>query len=104
MDSASVPESLNEAGLSEVLEPSESDTKKRRVECFDESVDWCQREKSSIAWMTNVSDEREVFEIDVGDPLEAERSFCVAVKEIAKWEIERGYLSPSPARSTNTIR
>ena len=26
--------------------------------------------------MTNVSDEREVFEIDVGDPLESERSFC----------------------------
>ena len=26
--------------------------------------------------MTNVSDEREIFEIDVGDPLESERSFC----------------------------
>ena len=26
--------------------------------------------------MTNVSDEREMFEIDVGDPLESERSFC----------------------------
>ena len=76
MDSASVPESLNEAGLPEVLEPSESDTKKRRVESFDESVDWFQRERSSIAWMTNVSDEREIFEIDVGDPLESERSFC----------------------------
>ena len=31
---------------------------------------------SSTAWMTNVSDEREIFEIDVGDPLESERSFC----------------------------
>ena len=38
VDSASVPESLNEAGLPEVLEPSEGDTKKRRVESFDESV------------------------------------------------------------------
>ena len=26
--------------------------------------------------MTNVSDEREIFEIDVGGPLESERSFC----------------------------
>ena len=26
--------------------------------------------------MTNVSDEREIFEIDVGDPLESERPFC----------------------------
>ena len=63
---ASVPESLIEAGLQEVLEPSEGDTKKRRVESFDESVDWFQRERSPIAWMTNVSDEREIFEIDVG--------------------------------------
>ena len=31
-DSASVPESLKEAGLQEVLQPSEGDTKKRRVE------------------------------------------------------------------------
>ena len=76
MDSASVPESLNEAGLPEVLEPSEGDTKKRRVESFDESVDWFQRERSPKAWMTNVSDEREMFEIHVGDPLESERSFC----------------------------
>ena len=35
VDSASVPESLNEAGLPEVLEPSEGDTKKRRVESCD---------------------------------------------------------------------
>ena len=55
---------------------SEGDTKKRPVESFDESVDWFQRERSSIAWMTNVSDEREIYEIDVGDPLESERSFC----------------------------
>ena len=76
VDSASVPESLDEAGLPEVLEPSEGDTKKRRVESFDESMDWFQRERSSIAWMTNVSDEREIFEIDVGDPLGSGRSFC----------------------------
>ena len=73
-DSASVPESLPEAGLPEVLEPSEGDTKKRRVESFDESVDWFQRQRSSIAWMTNVSHERETFQIDVGGPLESERS------------------------------
>ena len=76
VDSASVPESLNEAGLPEVLEPSEGDTKKRRVESFDESVDWCQKERSAKAWMTNVSNEREILEIDVGDPLESARSFC----------------------------
>ena len=75
VDSASVPESLNEAGSPEVLEPSEGDTKNRRVESFDESVDWCQKERSAIAWMTNVSNEREIFEIDVGDPLQSERSF-----------------------------
>ena len=110
LENASVPESLNEAGFPEVLEPSEGDTKKHRVEYFDESVDWFQREKSSIAWMTNVSDEREIFEIDVGDPLESERSFSrdssvwLAVKETVRWEIERGYLSPSFARSTVTVR
>ena len=48
VDSASVPESLNEAGLPEVLEPSEGDTKKRRVESFDESVDWFQRERGHL--------------------------------------------------------
>ena len=76
VDSRCVPDSLPEAGTPEALEPSEGDTKKRRVESFDESVDWFQREKSSIAWMTNVSNEREIFEIDVSDPLESERSFC----------------------------
>ena len=76
VDSASDPESLNEAGFPDALEPSEGDTKKRRVESFDESVDWCQKERSAVAWMTNVSNEREIFEIDVGDPLESERSFC----------------------------
>ena len=70
--SASVTESLNEAGFPQVFEPSESDTKKRRVESFDESVDWFQREVR----MTNVPDEREIFEIDVGDPLESQRTFC----------------------------
>ena len=62
--------------MPEVLDPSAGDTKKRRVESFDESVDWCQKERSAVAWMTNVSNEREIFEIDVGDPLESERSFC----------------------------
>ena len=76
VDSESVPESLNETDLPEVLEPSEADTKKRRVESFDESVDWFLRERSSLAWMTYVSDQREILEIDVGDPLESERSFC----------------------------
>ena len=76
VDSASGPESLNEAGVFEVLEPSEGDPKKRRVESFDKSVDWFLRERSLFAWMTNVSDERQIFEIDVGDPLESERSFC----------------------------
>ena len=61
--------------MREVLELSESDTKKRRVESFDESVDWFQRERSSIAWMTNVSDEQEILVVD-GDPEESERSFC----------------------------
>ena len=60
----------------QVLEPSEGDTKKRRVESFDESVDWFQREMSSKGWMTNVSDEREIIETDVGDPLESHKSFC----------------------------
>ena len=27
---------------------------------------WCQLERSAKAWMTNVSNEREIFEIDVG--------------------------------------
>ena len=58
------------------LKASEGDTKKRRVESFDESVDWFLRERSPFAWMTNVSDEREIFEIDLGDPLESERSVC----------------------------
>ena len=55
---------------------SEGDTKKRRVESFDESVDWFLIARSSTAWMTNVSDEREIFQIDFGDPLESERPFC----------------------------
>ena len=45
------------------------------MESFDESVDWFQRERSSIAWLTNSSDEQEIFEIDVGNPLESEKSF-----------------------------
>ena len=72
----SVPDSFPEAGMPEALQPSEGETKKRRVESFDESMDWLQRERSSIALLTNSSDEREKFEIDVGDPLESEKSFC----------------------------
>ena len=71
-----VPDSFPEAGMPEALGPSVPDTKKPRVESLDESVDWLQREKSSIAWLTNSSDERDIFEIDVGDPLESEKSFC----------------------------
>ena len=69
-----VPDSLHEAGLPEVLEPSEGDMKKRRVESFGESVEWFLTERSSFTWMT--SDEREICENDVGDLLESERSFC----------------------------
>ena len=71
-----MPNSLPEAGMPEALELSAGDTKKRRVESFDESVDWFQRERPSIAWLTNSSDEREIFEIDVGGHLESEESFC----------------------------
>ena len=73
--SASVPEKLPKARLSEVLEPSEFVTKKRRVESFDESVDWFQRERSSVCWLTDSLHERAIFEIDVGDPLECENLF-----------------------------
>ena len=76
VDSGSVPDGFPKAVMPEALEPSGNDTKKRRVESFDESVDWFQREKSSIAWLTNSSDEREIFEIDVGHPQESEKSFC----------------------------
>ena len=70
VDSVSVPDSFPEDGTPEALEPTESDTKKRRLESFDESVDWFQREESSIAWLAKSSHERKIFEIDVGDPLE----------------------------------
>ena len=66
----SVPESLNEAGSPEVLEPFEGDTKKRRVESFSESVDWCQREMSfergvqvNFATGWNMSDEEQMKEV-----------------------------------------
>ena len=88
---------------------SEGDTKKRRVESFDESVDWCQKERSAIAWMTNVSNEREIFEIDVGDPLESER--CLSVEIPSLWLSKRLYGKSSEVtyhrllpRSTITIR
>ena len=76
VDSGSVPDSFPESGMPEALEPSESDTKKRRVESFHESVNWFQRGRSSTAWLTNSSDVREIIEIDVGDLLESEKSFC----------------------------
>ena len=93
VDWGSVPDSFSEAGMPEALEPSESDTKKRRVESFDESMERSQRERSSIAWLTNSSGEREIFEIDVGEPPESEKSFLssfigVVVKEIVRWEID----------------
>ena len=67
VDSRSVPDNCPKAGMPEAQEPSESDTKKRRVESNDESVDWFQRERSDV---------RELFEIDVGDPLESEKASC----------------------------
>ena len=93
VDSGSVPDRLPEAGMPETLAPSEGDTKKRRVESFDESLDWFQRERSSIAWLTNSSGAREIFEIDFGDPLESDKSFCRdslvwLSKEIVGWEID----------------
>ena len=56
------------------------------MESFDESVDWFQRERSSIAWLTNSSDERKVFEIDVGGHLESEESFC---RDSSVWFVKR---------------
>ena len=67
VDSRSVPDNCPEPGMPEAEEPTDSGTKKRRVESNDESVDWFQRERSDV---------RELFEIDVGDPLESERSSC----------------------------
>ena len=61
VDSGSVPEmldSLPEAGMPAGLEPSEGDTKRRRGESSHESVDWLQRQRSSIAGLTNSSGER----------------------------------------------
>ena len=66
----------------EAPEPSVGNTKKRREQSFDESVDWLQRERerSSIAWLTNASHEREIFNIDVGDPLENTNSPSAATQ------------------------
>ena len=83
VDSGSVPGSHPEAGMPDALEPSEGDTKKRRVESFDESVDWFR--ESPVAWLTNSADEREIFEIDVGDPLESEKS-C---RDSSLWLLKR---------------
>ena len=54
VDSGSVPDSFPESGMPEALESSDSETKKRRVESFHESVDWFQREKV----IHSVDDER----------------------------------------------
>ena len=35
------------------------------MESFDESVDWFQRERSSIAWLTNSSDERKIYSVEI---------------------------------------
>ena len=40
-----VPDSVPEAGMPEAPEPSDGDTKKRRVEPCDESVDWFSQRK-----------------------------------------------------------
>ena len=63
VDSVSVPDCLPVAGLPEALEPSDGGTKKRRVESFDESVDWFQRERSSTAWLRNSSGERKYLRL-----------------------------------------
>ena len=76
VDPVNLDEHIKDVEIPEAPEPSEDETKKRRVESVDESVDWFQRERSSIACLTTSSHEREVFEIDVGDPLEHEQSFC----------------------------
>ena len=88
-----MPDSFPEAGMPKAQKPCAGDSKKRRVESFDESVDWFQRERSSIAWLTKSADERKVFEIDDGGHLESEESFCRDssarfVKEIVRWEID----------------
>ena len=75
-DSVNLPENRPDTSLPEAVASSQGDTKKRRLESFDELVDWCYRERSSSAWLTNSSDEREIFEIDVGNPLESEKSIC----------------------------
>ena len=79
-------ESIKDVEVPEAPEPSEGDTKKRRVDSFDEPVDWFQRERLSIAWLAN-----SIFEIDVGDPfgnrkVHLSRFIGVAVKEIVRRE------------------
>ena len=76
VDPVNLDENIKDAEIPEAPEPSEDETKKRRVESVDESVDCFQRGRSSIAWLTKSSHEREVFEVAAGDPLEHEQSFC----------------------------
>ena len=59
VDPVNLPEIVQR--IPEALESSEGDTKKRRLESFDELVDWCQRERSSMARLTNSSEERDIF-------------------------------------------
>ena len=76
VDPVNLDVNIKDAEIPEAPEPSEDETKKRQVESVDESVDWFLRGRSSIAWLRKSSHEREVFEIDAGDPLEHEQSFC----------------------------
>ena len=109
VDSGSVPGSLPENGMPETLEPYEGDTKKRRVESFDESVDWFQRERSChsaadklFRWTRNILRLTLVILWNLKSPF-VEIHPCGCQRD-CQMGIDWGYLSPSPAWSTATIR
>ena len=68
---------IKEVEIPEIPEPSESDTKKRRVESSDESVDWFQKGRPMLG--LQILHEREIFEIDMGN-LWNMNSPCVAIQ------------------------
>ena len=70
-------ENIKEVEIPEIPEPSESDTKKRRVESFDESVDWFQKGRPMLGLQT--LHEREIFETDTRN-LWNLNSPCVAIQ------------------------
>ena len=62
--------------IPEASGPSETDTKKHRFEPDNaEPMELLQSDMSSIFWPTNTLHEHEIYEIDVGDPLEHWKSF-----------------------------